>query len=227
MLTTLVMAAQTAGTDTSTLGALGKWVVDVVGSMGVPGVILLLFAENVIPIIPSEVVLPLAGFSAARGEMPLAAAIIAAAVASVAGAFVLYWLGRALGHERTVALFRKVPLVDADHVDTAMRWFQRHGGPIILFGRMVPVIRAVISIPAGIERMPQWRFALFTLIGSTIWNTAFILAGYFLGENWDAVLKFAEPFQYVVIAILLILFAWWLVSAIRRQRRGRAGADAA
>jgi membrane protein DedA with SNARE-associated domain len=133
------------------------------------------------------------------------------------GALVLYGLGAWLGRDRMRAIARRLPLVDVDDVDKTEAWFGRHGSKAVFFGRMIPIFRSLISIPAGIERMPLWKFALLTTTGSLIWNTAFILAGFFLGEQWHVVEAYAGILQWIVIALVVGAIGWFVVSRLRRR----------
>lgn len=195
-------------------------------ALGAVGVGLMVLLENLFPPIPSEVILPLAGFAAANPEASFTwwQALIWATVGSVAGAYALYGLGAWLGHDRTVKLLVKLPLVDVDEINATIRWFNRHGYWTVFLGRMVPIFRSLISLPAGIERMSWWKFGLFTLLGSAIWNTIFVLGGFYLGENWHVLERAASWFQYVVIAIVAIAVLAYVVIKLRKWRRQRAEA---
>src|ERR1700754_1792229 len=152
------------------LTGLAGWAVDLMDTMGAVGAGLAIFLENLFPPLPSEVILPLAGFTASRGDMNLAAAIIWTTVGSVVGALVWYAVGAAVGRDRTRAILAKLPLVKMTDVDKAEGWFAKHGVKTIFFGRMIPIFRSFISIPAGVERMSLPIFLLFTALGSAIWN---------------------------------------------------------
>lgn len=202
-------------------GVVSRWVIDVMGLIGAPGAGLAVFLENVFPPIPSEVILPLAGVAAAQGRFSVLSAIIWTTAGSVLGAFLLYEIGRALGHDRITRLVGKIPLVDVEDVDRAVGWFDRHGDAAIFFGRFMPGVRSLISIPAGIERMRPVRFGLLTLAGSGIWNTLFVLVGYALGDNWDTVLVWVDALKYVIFAVIAVLLVSYVVVKVR-QRRSRA-----
>ena len=204
----------------SGLGAIGDWVVGLMETFGAAGAGLAVYAENLFPPIPSEVILPLAGFTASRGDLDLLAAIVFTTLGSLLGAFTLYGLGAWLGRDRMRKLARHIPLVDVDDVDRTEAWFNRHGSKAIFFGRLVPIFRSFISIPAGIERMPVLKFGLLTAAGSLIWNTVLILAGYFLGEQWHVVEEYAGILQWVVIAAVVAAVAWFVVTRIRKHRAG-------
>ncbi len=219
-----VAVAATNGQD-SVLGTFGEWAVQVMSALGAPGIGFLVALENLFPPIPSEIILPLGGFAASNGAFTIWEAILWATAGSVFGAYALYGVGRALGHDRTVAIARKMPLVDASDIDKTTAWFRKHGTKAVFFGRMLPIFRSLISIPAGIEKMPLGIFGLLTLAGSLIWNTIFVTAGFFLGEQWDVVLKYADVLKYIVIAGVLLFIGWWLYGKLRK-RRGGEPADA-
>ncbi|RYJ01620.1 MAG: DedA family protein, partial [Actinomycetales bacterium] len=140
------------------------------GAIGAPGVGLLLAVEAVFPPIPSEIVLPLAGFAANQGTLSLTGALIWSTIGSVVGALVLYGGGHRLGRDRVLRLWLRLPLVEERDFVRTEEWFARHGEKAVFFGRMVPLFRSLISIPAGINRMPLARFLVLTTVGSAIWN---------------------------------------------------------
>jgi membrane protein DedA with SNARE-associated domain len=138
----------------------------------------------------------------------------------VVGALVLYYLGVLLGRDRIRAIAEKLPLVDVSDVDRTEDWFGRHGSKAVFFGRMIPVFRSLVSIPAGIERMPLPKFLVLTAAGSLVWNTALIMAGYLLGENWHLVEEYAGFASTGVLVLTGIAIAWFVVSRVNRRRQG-------
>ncbi|MEU7532353.1 DedA family protein [Saccharothrix sp. NPDC042600] len=196
-----------------------KWVTDLMEAFGAPGAGIAIALENLFPPLPSEVFLPLAGFTASRGGMSLIAAILWTTAGSVAGALVLYYVGALLGRDRVRRIAEKMPLVKVSDVDKTEDWFQRHGRATVFFGRMVPIFRSLISIPAGVERMPLPTFIAFTAAGSAIWNTALILAGYALGENWHLVERYLGVASKVVIGVVVLAIAWFVVSRLVNRKK--------
>ena len=192
--------------------------------IGAPGAGIAIALENLFPPLPSEVILPMAGLAAARGSFTLFEALFWTTAGSVVGAFALYGIGAVLGLDRLRALVKRLPLLHVDDVDRTVAWFGRHGGKAVLFGRMLPIFRSLISIPAGVVRMPLWRFGLLTLAGSLLWNSVFVLSGYLLGEQWHIVEEYAGILQYVVIAAAAAALVWFTVTRVR-QLRARAGSD--
>lgn len=201
-----------------TTGVAG-WAVDLMERLGLFGAGLAIALENLFPPLPSEIILPLAGFTASRGTFSLGGALAATTLGSVIGAVALYYVGVLLGRDRLRAVVDRLPLVNLRDVDKAEAWFDRHGSKAVFFGRMIPIFRSLISIPAGVERMPVFRFVVLTLAGSLIWNAIFVLAGYNLGQNWEAVTPYADTFQKVVIAAVLLAVIVFVVRRVRHRSR--------
>ncbi|BCJ54411.1 hypothetical protein Asp14428_58860 [Actinoplanes sp. NBRC 14428] len=214
-----VLAAES---DLGGLTGLTGWVASVIDALGEVGVGLLVALENLIPPIPSEIVLSMAGFLAHQGRVNLVLVTVAATIGSVVGALALYWLGYALGEDRLRRWLDRIPLVDSDDLNTADRWFERHARGAVLFGRMAPVVRSVISIPAGANHMPLGQFTLFTTIGSGVWNCIFVGAGYGLGTRWQDVERYSNWINYGVWALIVLAVAHWVVKKVRKRRRAAA-----
>lgn len=195
-------------------------VVSLVGALGAPGVGIAVAAENLFPPIPSEVILPSAGFAAASGSMGLVSAIVWATIGSVVGALALYALGAWFGRARFYSLASKIPFVKEADIECAEAWFVRRGPLAVLLGRVVPVVRSLISIPAGIERMKLLPFTLYTAIGSALWNSVLIGAGYALGANWAIVEEWISRYQLIVFGLAGIALIVWMVRkwTVRRSR---------
>ncbi|MDT7783916.1 MAG: hypothetical protein QOF58_2335 [Pseudonocardiales bacterium] len=195
-----------------------EWITRLMEALGSPGAGLAVALENVFPPVPSEVILPLAGFTAGQGKISLVAAIAWTTAGSVVGALVLYFLGHWLGLERLRRIARRVPFVSESDVDKADSWFDEHGNAAVFIGRMVPVVRSLISIPAGVSGMPLGRFTLYTAAGSLVWNSALILAGYFLGENYELIDRYLGWVSTAVLAALAIAIVWFVVSRLKARR---------
>ncbi|BCY14749.1 DedA family protein [Actinoplanes sp. L3-i22] len=207
------------------LSGLAGWVASVIDTLGETGVGLLVALENLVPPIPSEIVLSMAGYLASEGRVSLVLVWAAATLGALIGALLLYWLGRGLGEERLRRWLDRIPLVDAADLDRADRWFERHENAAVLVGRCAPVVRSLVSIPAGANRMPVGRFALFTAIGSGVWNALFVGAGYALGSRWQDVEKYSHWFDYGVWAFLAITVGWWITKKVRKRRNAAARVD--
>jgi membrane protein DedA with SNARE-associated domain len=214
-------------TDGSWLTALVDWAVSLMEVIGPAGAGLAIALENLFPPLPSEVILPMAGLTASRGTFTLFEALLWTTLGSIVGAFLLYGLGRWLGAARLRALAAKAPLMHPEDIDHTIAWFERHGGKAVFFGRMLPIFRSLISIPAGVTRMPVWRFGLLTAAGSLVWNTVFVLAGFLLGESWHVVEMYADILQYVVIGAAAIGLAWFVYARTRMLLQRRQGASPA
>jgi membrane protein DedA with SNARE-associated domain len=186
-----------------------------IGRSGYPGIVLLTFVETIFPPLPSEVFMPMAGYAASRGELSLAGVIVAGSLGSLAGAAFWYAVGRAIGLDRARALAgrhgRWLTLHPRD-IDRGNIWFQRHGGAVVLFGRMIPAIRSVISIPAGIAHMPVDRFLLLSAIGTVAWTSLLMGAGYALGAEHGRIAGWAGPVSNIVIGGLVAIYLVRLVT---------------
>ncbi|MFZ9320740.1 MAG: DedA family protein, partial [Ilumatobacteraceae bacterium] len=216
------------------LGDLANWVQDVINQFGYLGVALLVVIENVFPPIPSEIVLPFAGFvaqqgasavnataGAAQSDTTVVGMMIAATVGSVVGALILYFVSAAIGPERLrgfVERFGKWFGVKSSDLVRAEEWFDRRSSAAVLVGRCVPLIRSIVSIPAGFRRMKLTSFVVLTAIGSAVWNIALIGAGAVLGDQWERVGEYVGVFQWLVIAAVLLLLVRFVVSRLKNRR---------
>lgn len=206
--------------DPGGLVGFALWLIDRLGEWGVGAFTVL---ETVFPPIPSEVVLPLAGYQGTLGHLSIPLLLVASTAGSYAGALILYGIGRVLGLERAIRWLAKLPLVDRDDFERAAGWFDRHGKAAIFFGRLVPGVRSLISLPAGALHMNLLVFSLLTLAGSAIWNSLLIGFGALLGTQYELVDQYSSVLNYVVYAALAGVAVWLLV---RRIRRRRAATDA-
>ncbi|MEU1390543.1 MULTISPECIES: DedA family protein [unclassified Nonomuraea] len=197
------------------------WLIALMENLGAFGAGLAIMLENLFPPLPSEVILPLSGFTASRGELDLLDVLVCTTLGSVVGALALYGVGALLGRERTLAIAAKLPLVKVTDIEKTEAWFLRHGRKTVFFGRMIPIFRSLISVPAGVERMPLVTFTLLTTAGSAIWNTIFVLAGYFLGENWSLVEAYVGIGTYVVIGLVVLAIAVFVAVRLTERRKGR------
>jgi membrane protein DedA with SNARE-associated domain len=205
---------QTSTTDLTQEGGLIGLVARIIDALGYPGIMLLIAAENVIPPIPSEAVLPMAGFLAASGTFNFWVVLLFATLGSLIGATALYYAGAILGRTKILVLIErhggKVGL-SLDDVKKAESWFQQRGKISVMVCRLIPIVRSLISIPAGFYRMSFPTFILYSAIGSLLWNFILVGAGYRLESHWDSVEPYVEIFQYIVIAAVLIIgarFVW-------------------
>ncbi|MDF6019429.1 DedA family protein [Streptomyces sp. JH34] len=196
-------------------GGIAGWAAGLVEAMGGPGAGLAIALENLFPPLPSEVILPLTGFAAGQGVISLASALFWTTLGSVTGAVVLYWIGMVFGRERMHTLWGKLPLVKASDLVRTEEWFTKHGTKAVLLGRMVPIFRSLVSVPAGVERMPLHLFAVLTTLGSLIWNSVLVLAGYWLGDRWESVETYVGFASKAVLVAVVAAVATFVVLRLR------------
>src|SRR5829696_9440646 len=198
-------------------GGITGFLLDLVDKLGPVGVGLSILAETVIPPIPSEAVLGLAGVLINDGRMNVVPVVLFATLGSVIGAIFFYYIGRALGPRRSHAFLDRLPMVETDDVDKTFGWFERHGRSAVFFGRMVPIVRSFISVPAGVVRMPLGQFLLFTTAGSLIWNTVLVTLGWLARDFIVANLHYLD---YVVVAVAVLAVAWMVYRRVTQIYRG-------
>ena len=195
-----------------------EWIQNTMTSLGYPGVALLMFVENVFPPIPSELIMPLAGFTAGRGDLSFVGVVLAGALGSLVGQLPLYYLGRWVGEDQLVAWaerYGKWLTVSGKDIRRADDWFDKHGHKTVFFARLVPGIRSLISIPAGLSEMHLGMFLLYSALGTSLWALILASLGAVLGENYDVVDTYLGPVSFVVLGGLLL---WAIVWVVRRKR---------
>jgi membrane protein DedA with SNARE-associated domain len=198
------------------------WITNLIDSMGAFGVALLMFLENVFPPIPSELIMPLAGFNAARGTMSLWLVIVAGSIGSLAGVYLWYWIARKIGFERICRLAERhgrLLSVSPQELQRANDWFDRHGGAAVLVGRLIPTIRTFVSVPAGVRRMPRTFFLGLSAIGTAAWTSFLTLCGYWLEGGYEAVQNWLDPVSTVVVVGLVAIYLWRVATYNRRVAR--------
>ncbi|MXP62971.1 DedA family protein [Roseomonas sp. M0104] len=198
-----------------------EWITQTVGSAGAAGVFFLMFLENLFPPIPSELIMPLAGFAAAEGRMSLVAAVAAGTAGSLVGNGLWYEVARAVGSRRIRALVARHGRwfgVSTEDMDRAERALRRYGPVALFFGRMLPAIRTLISIPAGLAGIPRQVFYIWTCIGSALWVMLLTAAGYLLRDQYRKVESVIEPLSYVVVAGIVGAYLWHLWRTRRSAR---------
>jgi membrane protein DedA with SNARE-associated domain len=192
----------------------------VLRDLGYAGLALLMLAETVFPPIPSEAVLPLAGYLVERGEFAFVAVLVTSTAGSVLGALLLYEAARH-GGRPFATRFLRVARLDPEKLDDAERWFARRGALIVVLGRCVPGMRSLVSLPAGLLRMPRWRYLLCTVLGSAVWNALLVGAGYALGSQWEQVSDVVGPVSKPLIGLVVVAAAGallWHGLRVRRER---------
>jgi membrane protein DedA with SNARE-associated domain len=189
----------------------------IIGTLGYGGIALLMVLENVFPPIPSEIVVPFAGFLISRGEMNFIAVVIASSIGTMIGTTLLYYLGKWLGEERLRLVLRRYGryfFFPESSYDLALSAFNKHDKAVVFWSRLVPGLRSVISLPAGVANMPLARFLFYTALGTVIWNTLLAGGGVLLGNNWSRMMEFVDRFKYIVLPLIAVLVVVWIV----RQR---------
>ena len=199
------------------ISALTAWLVDTIGRMGYTGIVSLMFLESSFFPFPSEVVMPPAGYLAWKGEMSLPLVILAGIAGSILGALFNYWLAVKLGRPFLLK-YGKYFFISQESIDKADKFFQKHGHVSTLVGRLLPVIRQYISLPAGIARMPMKTFLLFTTIGAGAWVIVLTLAGYLLGEHQDLLKEYLHVITFACVGLAVII-AGGYIYVVRRRRK--------
>lgn len=213
-------STESAETGLTGLTGLAADLIDAIGEVGVG---LLAFVETVFPPIPSEIILSLSGYLAERGQLNVVLVVIAATLGGLLGGLVLYGLGAWFGEDRARKWLTVLPLVEDSDFEKASVWFHKHGQPAVFFGRFVPIVRSLISLPAGVQRMPLWTFASLTAAGSLIWNTALVGAGYALGTQYDKVEEWMAYLDYVIFATVAALLVLYLRQKFRQSKDVKSG----
>ncbi len=213
-----LIAAGAQSVDPSGLTGVAGWITDLIARFGAPGVGFVILLENLVPPIPSEAVLPASGYLAGVGRLGFAAVVAWATVGSVVGALLLYGLGAWIGRDRIDSWSSRLPFLSASEVDRAWRTFDRWDRPAILFGRLVPGVRSVISIPVGAARMPLVTFVTLTAMGSLLWNLLLVGAGFWLGDRWGQTAAVSRWANIAVAVAAVVAVAWWIRGRLARRR---------
>lgn len=191
-----------------------EWVLAIMAKFGYLGIIFAMFAENVFPPIPSELIMPAAGFAAARGDLHILLIIVAGTFGSVLGALPLYYFGTLFNKDRLILFtkkYGKYVFIKSEDVLSSDAWFNKHGKKAVFFGRMVPGIRSLISIPAGMNKMPLVSFLVLTALGASIWTTILTLAGFYLGKNYEVIATILAPYSKVFLLFAIVFIIAWLI----------------
>ncbi|MBD1906857.1 DedA family protein [Funiculus sociatus GB2-A5] len=198
-----------------------EWITNTMQSLGYVGIGLLMFLENLFPPIPSELIMPLAGFTVAKGNMNFVLAVTAGVIGTMLGALPWYYVGKLVGEENLKRLANKygkwIGLSSKD-IDKADNWFDKHGGKAVFYGRLVPGVRTLISLPAGISGMPLVPFLLYSTLGTTLWVGLLTYAGYALGDNYELVEQYLGPVSKIVFVVLVVAFVIWLVMKRKKKQ---------
>lgn len=206
---------------------IAEWVLNTMNSLGYVGIAFLMFMENLFPPIPSELIMPFAGFTAAQpdGKLAIAPAIIAGVLGTVLGAFPWYYLGKIMGETRIrgwIAKHGKWIGISVEELDKTQRWFQKHGKKAVLFGRLVPVIRTLVSLPAGFSNMPMAQFLIYSTIGTLGWVSLLTGIGYWLGVqklDYHLVDQYLSPVSKAIAVLLVLAFGVWVVRHWNKRKK--------
>jgi len=194
-----------------------EWIQMAMDQVGYAGVVFFMALESMIAPVPSELVMPCAGALVAKGSFSFVGAVVASSLGTIIGSLVGYYMGRFGGYP-VVMYFGRFLLLDKEHLEYTAKWFEKRGELTVFLCRFIPVVRHLISIPAGVARMNLLRFSVYTLIGGTIWNTILLVAGIKLQENWMIIHHYSEEIDYVVVAGLLFVGVWWVWKQLKRRK---------
>ncbi len=194
-------------------------------TLGYPGLALIMFAENLFPPIPSEVVLPFAGSLVESGQLGLLGVLVSSTLGATLGTGLFYYLGQRLGEARTRSLIRRYGswlALDEDDLDRSLALFRRHDRSVIFFGRFLPGVRTLISLPAGIARMRLSAFLIYTVLGTFAWNVLLVGAGVVLGRNWERILAVIDRYETFFWIVVVLVVGYFVFTRVQKLRRGRA-----
>jgi len=186
---------------------MSNWIINIMEQLGYLGIALLMFLDNVFPPIPSEVIMPSAGFTASQGQLNIFGVILAGSIGSIIAAAFLYWIGRKISHNALFAWidrYGKYVFIKSQDIQKALQWFEKYGHRIVFFGRMIPAVRSLISIPAGMSHMPFWKFMLYSSLGTIIWTTFLASVGYYFGNNINMMQQIFQKISYLIILLVFI-----------------------
>ena len=196
---------------------LSLWIIAIMERLHYPGLTLMMALESMIAPVPSEVVMPFAGYLIVQGKFTALGAVIASSLGTIIGSLLGYYMGKVGGYP-VVHRFGRYLLLDPEHLEITVKWFEKRGDLTILICRFVPVVRHLISIPAGVGNMNLVKFCIYTLVGGTIWNSILLWAGVKLGNHWDVIHHYSHEVDYVVVACILVVGVWWVRKQLRRQK---------
>jgi membrane protein DedA with SNARE-associated domain len=198
-------------------------IINIINSFGYFGIFLLIAIENVFPPIPSEVILLFGGFMATYSSMTIIGVIIASTLGSLLGAIILYYIGKILNKRKLKKIIRgktgKILRLTPKDIDNADKWFDKKGNKTVFFCRFIPLIRSLISIPAGMSEMPMKTFLIYTALGSAIWNTVLTIIGSIVGEKWPTIVKILDKYSNIVVIILILLISIIIITFYKKKKK--------
>lgn len=198
------------------IGWIASLVTATIAALGYPGLLLLMALESMIFPLPSELVMPFAGFLAAQGRFSFSLVLVYSTLGSLIGSLVSYYVGY-YGGEPVVRRYGRWLLLTKNDLDKTERWFRRRGEVTIFFSRLIPVVRHLISIPAGMGKMKLKRFCLYTVLGAALWNAFLAWLGYLLGKNWELVTQYTEPISVAVLIFLIVACGIFVARHIKKK----------
>ncbi|WP_228212133.1 DedA family protein [Acinetobacter stercoris] len=201
---------------------MSNWIIQIMEQLGYFGILLLMFLDNVFPPIPSEIIMPSAGFSASQGQLTLYGVILAGSSGSLIAAALLYWIGYQFSHDsifKYVDRYGKYIFIQQKDIQKALVFFEKYGHRIVFFGRMIPAVRSLISIPAGMSRMPFWKFMFYSALGTIIWTTFLACIGYYFGQNKILMDKIISHLSLVIITLAVIFIICYLYRKFKNKSR--------
>lgn len=199
-----------------------QWIIAIMEQLGYFGIALLMFLDNVFPPIPSEIIMPSAGYTASQGQLLLVGVVIAGCIGSLIAAALLYWVGYTFNHERIfrfVDRYGKFLFLKSVDVKKSLDWFEQYGHRIVFFGRMIPAVRSLISIPAGMSHMPFWKFMFYSSLGTIIWTTFLASVGFYFGENQILMQQIFSQASYIILSLLAIFLLWLAYRRYHHKRK--------
>jgi membrane protein DedA with SNARE-associated domain len=208
-------------TSTSLTQMIATFATHFIETTGYIGIMVLMIFESMVAPIPSEAVMPFAGMLIHEGNMTWIGVIFFSTLGSIIGSLIGYWMG-AKGGRPVVEKWGKYLLLDKHDLDITEKWFSKHGEAIVFVCRFVPVVRHLISIPAGMGRMNLWKFSIYTVIGAGIWNTLLTVAGFFLQENWKEIMKYSHIIDYFIVGALLIVIIYYGTKLYKNKKKAKA-----
>lgn len=200
------------------------WIASTINFLGYWGIVLLMFLENLFPPIPSEVIMPLAGFTTTQGKLSIALVIVAGTAGSLLGALLWYYVGKSFGEKRLKSWadrHGKWLTISGEDIDKSKKWFKKYGGVAVFFGRIIPGVRTFISVPAGLDNMHLVPFLFYSTIGSALWVALLTYAGYVLGQNYQLVEKYLGPISSFIVIALIAGVGFWLIKRKRRTKKAK------
>lgn len=202
---------------------MSQWIIGIITEWGYTGIVLLMLLEALFPPIPSELIIPFAGYSAATGALNPVLVVLSASLGSLLGMIPWYVAGRLFGLGRLKWLafrYGRWLTISSGDIDRADAWFDRYGWTMVFFGRLLPIIRTLISVPAGLTGMPVWLFVICSLAGILVWNSAVVYAGYVLHEHYHLVESWLDPLTFIVLGGIVVTYLWrvlrWKTTATPR-----------